>query len=265
MSDGGRMVSAKTGITQLLNVVPEGVELALIVFQGGSIRPTGFTTNVDTIRAAVKAASPGGGTPLANAIAKARMFLESSSHPMSKDWRYRIFSDGQETSGGNVVMQTRLLDQAVARRKGTKTKKPKDKVPPPKPVTDDSIPIYPQRWTRYAVKVDSRTGLDWIWMIEVKFLEKELPDGRCYVRLQYKSFGVAYGSITDADGSNKKIKWRINSSHNPKRSKLIRATSNEGKTAIERIRRKAGEMRAKTQTMQKCRQEIQENVQREVN
>ena len=265
MRDGNRMVNAKAGINKLLDSVPEGVELAIIIFQGTSNRAVGFTTDVEKIRAAVNAASAHDGTPLAAAIARARGFLESSSHPMSRDWRYRIFSDGQETAGGNVVLETRLLDQAIARRKGETTKKPKDKIPPPKPVVDDRIPIRPRQWTRHMVEVESRSGLDWIWLTEVKFTEKELPDGRCHVRFKSKSFGVAYGSITDAAGSNKKIKWRINSSPSPKRAKLVQATSDDGKAAIERIRRLADTAKAKTKSMQQCRRDIQENVQREVN
>jgi Mg-chelatase subunit ChlD len=265
MNDNSRMVNAKAGIKKLLDVVPEGVELAIVIFQGSSSRAVGFTRDIDQIRAAVDGASAGGGTPLAAAIATARKLLESSSHPMSTDWRYRIFSDGQETAGGNVVLETRLLDQAIARRKGKPAKKPKDKIPPPKPVVEDAIAINPQRWTAHMVEVDSRSGLDWIWLVEVKFTEKELPDGRCYVRLESKAFGVAYGSITDADGSNKRIKWQVNSQPSSSRSKLIRATSDRGRRAIERIRRLAAAMKAKSKSMQQCRQEIQQNVEREVN
>ncbi|MCP4376345.1 MAG: VWA domain-containing protein [bacterium] len=265
MGDEGRMVNAKAGIKKLLDSIPEGVELAIVIFQGSSSRAVGFTTDVGKIRTAVDSVSARGGTPLAAAIAKARIFLESSSHPMSFDWRYRIFSDGHETGGGNVVLQTRLLDQAIARRKGKPVKvKNKDKIPPPKPVAVDKIPIRPQRWTAHAVKIDSRTGLDWIWLVEVSFTEKELPDGRCYVRFESKAFGVAYGSITDADGSNKRIKWQVNSRPSSSRSKVMRATSDDGKAAIDRIRRHAATMKAKTKSMQKCRQEIQQNVEREV-
>jgi hypothetical protein len=85
------------------------------------------------------------------------------------------------------------------------------------------------------------------------------------VRLESKSFGVAYGSITDADGSNKKIKWQVNSTPSPKRSKVAQATSDDGKARIERIRNLAGAMKAKTKPMAQCRKDIQESVQREVN
>jgi len=265
MKDNNRMVNAKAGIKKLLDVVPKGVELAIIIFQGSGSRAVGFTRDIDAIRAAVDNASAYGGTPLAAAIATGRKLLESSSHPMSTDWRYRIFSDGQETAGGNVVLETRLLDQAIADRKGKPAKKPKDKVPPPKPVVVDKIPINPQQWTAHMVEVESRGSLDWIWLVEVSFVEKELPDGRCYVRFESKAFGVAYGSITDADGSNKKIKWRVNSSPSRSKSKVMRATSDDGKAAIDRIRRHAATMKAKTKSMQQCRQEIQQNVEREVN
>jgi hypothetical protein len=265
MRDNSRMVNAKAGIKKLLDNVPKGVELAIIIFQDTYSKAVGFTRDVDKIRAAVDAASAHDGTPLATAIARARKLLESSSHPVSRDWRYRIFSDGQEIAGGNVVLETRLLDEAIARRKGKPTKKPKDKIPPPKPVADEEIPIQPQQWTAHMVETDSRSGLDWIWLTEVKFTEKELPDGRCYVRLESKSFGVAYGSITDADGSNKKIKWQVNSTPSPKRSKVAQATSDDGKARIERIRNLAGAMKAKTKPMAQCRKDIQESVQREVN
>jgi hypothetical protein len=265
MNDNNRMVNAKAGIKKLLDIVPKGVELAIVIFQGSSNRAVGFTTDVDKIRAALDGASAGGGTPLAAAIASARKLLESSSHPMSRDWRYRIFSDGQETAGGNVVLETRLLDQAIARRKGKVAKKPKDKVPPPKPVAVEKIPVYPQQWSAHTVEVDSRSGFDWIWLVEMTFTEKELPDGRCYVRFESKAFGVAYGSITDADGSNKKIKWQVNSRPSSSRSKVMRATSDNGKAAIDRIRTHARAMKAKSKSMQQCRQEIQQNVEREVN
>jgi Mg-chelatase subunit ChlD len=265
MNDGGRMVSAKKGINMLLDNVPAGVELAIIIFQGSSNRAVGFTRDIGKIRAAVDSARANGGTPLAAAIATARKLLESSAHPMSTDWRYRIFSDGQETAGGNVVQETRLLDQAVARRKGKVAKKPKDKVPPPKPTPAEKIQISPRRWTAHIVETESRTGLDWIWLKEVKFTEKELPDGRCSVRLETKSFGVAYGSITDADGSNKKVQWRINSSPSRKRSKIVRATSDDGLAAIQRIRNKASALKAKSSPLAQCRQKIEQEVQREVN
>ena len=265
MNDNNRMVNARAGIRKLLDIVPKGVELALVIFQGSSNTAVGFTTDVNKIRAAVDGVSAGGGTPLAAAIASARKLLESSSHPMSRDWRYRIFSDGQETAGGNVVLETRLLDQAIARRKGKVAKKPRDKVPPPKPVAVEKIPVYPQQWTAHMVEVDSRSGFDWIWLVEMTFTEKELPDGRCYVRFESKAFGVAYGSITDADGSNKKIKWQVNSRPSSSRSKVMRATSDNGKHAIDRIRTHARAMKAKSKSMQQCRQEIQQNVEREVN
>jgi len=265
MNDSSRMVNAKAGIKKLLDSVPPGVELAIVIFQGLSNRAVGFTRDIDKIRAAVDSARANGGTPLAAAIATARKLLESSAHPMSSDWRYRIFSDGQETAGGNVVLETRLLDQAIANRKGKVVKKPKDKVPPPKPVEAEKIQIYPQQWTAHTVEVDSRTGLDWFWLTEIKFTEKELPDGRCSVRLETRSFGVAYGSITDADGSNKKVKWRINSRPSPKRSKIYQATSDDGLATIQRIRKKAADLKAKTMSMQQCRQKIEMEVQREVN
>jgi len=265
MNDNNRMVNARAGIKKLLDIIPKGVELAIVIFQGSSNTAVGFTTDVNKIRAAVDGVSAGGGTPLAAAIASARKLLESSSHPMSRDWRYRIFSDGQETAGGNVVLETRLLDQAIARRKGKVAKKPKDKVPPPKPVATEKIPVYPQQWTAHMVEVDSRSGFDWIWLVEMTFTEKELPDGRCHVRFESKAFGVAYGSITDADGSNKKIKWQVNSRPSSSRSKIMRATSDNGKHAIDRIRTHARAMKAKSKSMQQCRQEIQQNVEHEVN
>ena len=265
MAEHNRMVSAKAGIKKLLDAVPKGVELAIVIFQGSSSKAIGFTLDVDKIRAAVDAVRTGGGTPLAAAIARARTLLESSSHPMSRDWRYRIFSDGQETGGGNVVLETRLLDEAIARRKGKVAARPRDKIPPPKPVVDEKIPVNPTRWSAHMVEIESRTGFDWIWLIEMAFTEKELPDGRCSVRFASKGFGVAYGSITDADGSNKKIKWQVNSSPSPSRSQVMRATSDDGKAAIDRIRKHAAAMYAKRKSMQQCRQEIQQNVEREVN
>jgi hypothetical protein len=265
MNDNNRMVNAKAGIKKLLDAVPAGVELAIVIFQGSSNRTVGFTTDVEIIRAAVDGASANGGTPLAAAVARARMLLESSSHPKSREWRYRIFSDGQETAGGNVVLETRLLDQAIARHKGKPVKKLKDKVPPPKPVAVEKIPVNPQRWSAHTVEIDSRSGFDWIWLVDMTFTEKELPDGRCYVRFESKAFGVAYGSITDADGSNKKIKWQVNSRPSSSRSKIMRATSDDGKAAIDRARNHARAMKAKSKSMPQCRQEIQQNVEREVN
>jgi hypothetical protein len=45
----------------------------------------------------------------------------------------------------------------------------------------------------------------------------------------------------------------------------MRATSDNGKAAIDRIRTHARAMKAKSKSMQQCRQEIQQNVEREVN
>jgi len=262
MADDNRLVNARQAIMKLLDSVPDGVELALVVFQSGSTRPVGFTRDIGKIRAAVQGVSADGSTPLALAIANARVLLESATHPMSSDWRYRIFSDGQETCGGNVVKETRLLNEAIARRRGARPTPPKDKVPPPRPVAGEKIPCNPQRWTGHMVKVDSRASLDWIWLAEMTFVEKELPDGRCMVRFEYKPYGVAYGSITDADGGNLRIKWQVNS--RPSRGEVRQATSDDGKAAIDRIRQHAAQMKAKTKSMAQCRKEIQENVEREV-
>jgi len=262
MADDNRLVNAKKAITELLDEARQGDELALVIFQGGSTTPVGFTRDVARIREAAMKVSASGSTPLAAAVARARVLLESATHPMSYDWRYRIFSDGQETCGGNVVAEIRLLNAAIARRRGARPAPPKDKTPPPRPAVAEKIPCNPQRWTRHMVKVDSSASLDWIWLVEMTFVERELPDGRCMVRFEYRPYGVAYGSITDADGSNLKIKWQVNS--RPSRGEVRRATSDDGKAAIDRIRRYAAQMKAKTKSMAQCRKEIQEHVEREV-
>jgi len=257
MGDSNKLQNAKAGIMALLQNLPPRVELALVVFAGcGGVNVHGFTRNVESLKKIVTATQAGGGTPLAAAAAEARRVFLTAAHPRSRIWKCRIFSDGEESCNGDVTLNVHELEQTIAARAAPPPEEEEPEEEPEEEVED--VPCHPASWSTCRVRVrDGGLHLDQIYFDEVSFLERELPNGSCYVRLRTVSYGVIYGSIRDAGGGDVETLWRIPSSG---RENVESATSRDGRAAIERIRNRARALKAAGKTRQECRQEIERVV-----
>jgi hypothetical protein len=187
--------------------------------------------------------------------------LETAAHPQSYDWRYKLCTDGQETCGGNVAEELKKLNEAIARRRGEKPKPRKDKVPPPRKVPRVVIPCTPQKWKRYYVEVKTRPGHDWITRVKATYTERELPDGRCSVRLEILRRNVAYWGKYDPNG-NVLPRYAIDRVGT---RQVLQATSSDGRAAVAKISARAEAIKAKGhETTDPCKAEIEEHVRRNV-
>jgi len=254
MENQNRMVNSKKAIRALLDQLPQDVEMGLVVFYGPNhTEGHGFTRDREAIWKWVEKAQPYDGTPLAAGIDRARRLLINRSHPASLIWRYRVFSDGQETCGGNVVEALRRLDAAIAARRGQKPAPQPPLVPPPKKPQPNPFPCRPDSWEGYRVEVEKHRPFDWVFLVETKFEERALPDGRCIVRLEERPFGVAYGA-SRLPGQKRRVLWRVH--QEPDEVKVDEVTSDKGKAEVERVRARAAELRKRNTSMADCQKRI---------
>jgi len=253
MNEKGKLARAKQGINALLNELPPGVELALVTFGGcGNISVHGFTRNIKGLKQVLAGTSAGGGTPLAAAAAKARQLFLTAAHPRSRQWKCRIFSDGQESCQGDVTLNVHELERTIAQRNTPPPEEPRPDEPDEPEVP--KIECKPATWTINRVR--SRDGglhLDSIYFEQIKFMERELPNGSCYVRIRTTTHNVMYAGIRGPNDTTPRTDWRIQSNS---RDKVESATSRDGRAAIERIRTKAAAINATGKTMAQCRAEI---------
>lgn len=258
MDDDDKIGHAKQGITTLLNELPPHVELGLITFAGcGSTPVHGFTRNIEGLKKVVAGTSASGSTPLALSAKTARQLFLNAAHPRSRLWKCRIFSDGEESCQGDVTLDIHELERAIAHR-NTPPLPEVDREEPEEP-EPPKMDCKPTTWTINRVRVrDGGQHLDTIYLEQVRFMERELPNGVCYLHIRTTSHAVMYGSIRGPDDPTPTTLWRIQSNS---RDKVESTTSRQGHAAVERIRRKAAAIRLTGKTMVECRAEIDSIVQ----
>jgi hypothetical protein len=254
--EGDKLANAKSGIYGLLDGLPDGVELALLVFNGcDAPRTVGFTRDVERIRQLVDATTAGGGTGYARALQEAKLVFERSAHPEAPIWRYAPFSDGEETCNGDPIAAINDLEELI-RRHENRPSDEEEPPPPPESEEEPEIECHPQEWEVYAIKVrDGNRHLDRIRMVESRFRERELADGHCEVALTVETYGVTYGEMNDDPST---ARWRINSRSSTQES--FDATSRDGEAAVEAVRKKARKARAEGTNLDTCRLRIDRAV-----
>ncbi len=105
MSNDGKMAKAKAAASRVLTRLGPGTEVALIVFYScGNIKVEHeFTTEHSRVVAILPRIKPSGGTPLAAATRYGKDYLRN--HARGKSRELIILSDGQETCGGDPVLE----------------------------------------------------------------------------------------------------------------------------------------------------------------
>ncbi|WP_417497084.1 VWA domain-containing protein [Maricaulis sp.] len=256
MDEQNRMVNAKSGIDSTLDGLPDSreVEFALVSFSDcGSVSALDFTRDRAVVRARIAAVRPAGGTPLAQAHARARQVFAASADPRSGEWRYATFTDGAETCDGNVVAATRQLDALINRHRAPERDPPEppEQAPPPAPVVNCEL----DTWRGYEVNVeDGGRHLDTITLVEHSYLERALPDGRCIAQYQTRSYGIYYGSSRNRDGSDVRASWGINSQ--PSDTGTEFGTSRLGEADLLRVRNAARNERSNLLSLDRARARI---------
>jgi hypothetical protein len=254
--EGDKMANAKSGIYGLLDGLPDGVELALLVFNGcGPPQTVGFTRDVARIRQLVDATVASGSTGYARALQEAKLVFERSAHPEAPIWRYAPFSDGEETCDGDPIAAIDDLEELIRRHENRPSQ---EEEPPPPPEREDEpeIECDPQQWEVYGVKVrDGNLHLDRIRMVESRFRERELADGHCEVSITVETYGVTYGEMNDDPST---ARWRINSRSSTQET--FSATSRDGEAAVEAVRKKARKARGEGTNLDTCRLRIDQAV-----
>jgi len=204
---------------------------------------------------------PSGSTALASAISQARAYLIGFSHPGSREWRAAEFTDGQETCGGDVAAELYRLNAAIAEhgssvvdRNAINEEILADLEAEVAEAEDPDIVCQPDSWELFEVKVrESAAHLARISLIENRFSEVELPDGRCKLDLKREIYGIYYGS---GRGSG----WGINS--RPSDVKIRSAVSSEGQPAIDTLRAAAKELQYSGSEMYSAEVRISDAVRR---
>ncbi len=264
MGDNNRMQNAQQGIRQTLDGLPEDqtIELAGVVFYDcGSISTTGFTRNVDQVRDFLLGASPSGGTPLAEANTFARNLIAGTANPGAQDWRYVTFTDGQETCDGNIAAAAQDLEQLLRDHRRLQEGREPEKEDEEE-VAREALPqvtCNPASWRGYQVEVvGNGPGLDDIKLIEQWYIERALPDGRCFARLETKMYYAYYGSIRNRSGGPTRSSWNINSRSSEETVDF--GTSRLGASDLDRVRNAATTLRPQTITLDAARAQIADAV-----
>lgn len=103
MGNDNKMASAKAAASQAVKSLGPNVEIALLTYDGGCSggwrTKEGFTTDKKRILEAIQDLAPGGGTPMAPAVAYAQQYLEQQHHPQSTAAQILLLSDGQNDCG----------------------------------------------------------------------------------------------------------------------------------------------------------------------
>ena len=260
MDEAGRMVNAKAGIDSTLEGLPEDreVEFALVSFSDcGAINALEFTRDRAAVRARVAGIQPAGGTPLAQAHARARQVFAASADPRADEWRYATFTDGAETCDGNVVAATQQLDALINRHRAPERDPPEG--PPPVAPPASVVNCELDTWRGYEVNVeDGGRHLDTITLVEHSYIERALPDGRCIAQHQTRSYGVYYGSSRNRNGSEVRAGWGINSQPSDTRTEF--GTSRLGEADLLRVRNGAASQRSRLLSLDRARARIAQAV-----
>lgn len=252
--DTGRMENAKQGIATTLDGLPEDriVEVAGVIFYScSSISEYAFTRNIANIKSFFMGASPSGATALAKSHYVAGKLFDSSADPASPEWRFSSFTDGEETCGGNVAGAARYLDAKIMDHKGALRERPPEPPEPVKPL--EEVECKPTSWRSYKVNHTPARPFDDIGLTEYWYLERALPDGRCFARLETRDYGVYYGAGSAGSG------WGINSK--PSEVKADFGTSSKGVKDLDRVRNLAQSTRRGTSDLPRARTEIAKKVQ----
>lgn len=261
-NEDGRMESAKQGIYNALDGLDDGVEVAVLVFNGcGSASAVGFTRDLNVVKQFVVGISPGGDTALASTISQARAYLIAASHPASPEWRAAEFTDGEETCEGDVAGELYRLNAAILAHNenapvadGVNEEILEDLEAEAAEIEEPSIACRRTDWENYKVEVETgATTLQRIRLFERRFTEEELPDGSCKLQLKVDMYGVYYGS---GRGSG----WGINS--RPSDTDLSFASSSDGKAGVDDLRAKADAFENDGYEMYRAEREIVEAVNR---
>ncbi|MCP5038755.1 MAG: VWA domain-containing protein [Rhodobacteraceae bacterium] len=257
MDDSGRMEMAKGGIEETLAQLPEDlvVEVGAVVFSScSSIQTYPFTRDHEALAAYIRSVSPDGGTALARAHYVAGNLFDSSADPGAGEWRFASFTDGEETCDGNVAAAVRDLSAKTREHRATLEEQEPEAPPEPDPVK--AVQCNPSSWRAYQVQVTPAEPFDTIGLVEHWFIERSLPDGRCFARLQTRLYYVYYGSGPAASG------WGVNSS--PSEDSAEFGTSSKGEADLNRVRNMAEAVRNASTDLGRARSSIASAVAREL-
>ncbi len=264
MGDGtGRIESARDGIIEMVRQLPpdKAVELGAVVFSGcENFRIYPFSRDRESFIGFIAGIQPDSATDLAGAhYTGARMFLYDAD-PAAPEWRFATFTDGMETCGGNPAGAAAYLKNRIDRHTGIVTSARREAPPPKRPETaPEPVACNPDSWRTYKVSSDEHATLPTISMTEYWYLERALPDGSCFARLERKLYYVHYGSIRNAGSDNPaRTLWRLNSQ--PSEESAEFGSSRQGKAALDRVRERAGRVRPDGLSTEAARQRISELV-----
>lgn len=259
MADNNKMPNAKSGIASALSRIPTSFEVGAIVLSNcGRIDTLPFTRDFNQLKSQLLKAQPSGSTPIAAALARTRVMLETEAHSLSRKWTYLPFTDGQESCGGDVGAETGRLDAAIsAHANQNPVVARNDREAPPSQDPEDNLPkvkCQPMSWTRYETKVrDGRMSLDDVSLIEQTYVEQQDAAGRCTLALVTKRYGIYYGAIKG------KSLWRVNS--RPSSRTRVAVGSSDGADAVEAFRTQSNNKLQGMDTMAGARRKIEAAVQ----
>ena len=254
MGDGtGRMELAKSGIADTLTQMPADlvVEVGAVVFyncRGIEIRP--FTRDLEAMNTFIQGVQPSQSTALGEALEAAAWLFDSSADPAATEWRFASFTDGDETCGGNVAAAMQALTDKTREHTAVLQNEEPEDPPEPEPVV--GVECRPASWRAYQVDVGSAITLPRISLVEHWYLERALPDGRCFARLQSETRHVYYGEGSAASG------WGVNSNVSLESSEF--GSSSQGIEDLNRVRRLAETIRNTSTDLQSARSQISDAV-----
>ncbi len=258
MGEQGRIENARAGIQQTLSGLPadQRIELGAIVFYNcNNIETIPFTRDVEAIRNRLIAVVPSGGTPLAGAYLSARRLLASAANPGALEWRYVTFSDGAETCDGNAAGAAQELEQLLRDHRNVVRGEEPEEEPPVRRAPLPVVACTPASWRAYTVEIDDNgSGFDDIRLINHWFIERVLPDGRCFNRLESKTYNVYYGSSRNRRGGGARSGWGINSRASDEAVEF--GTSRNGAADLDRVRGIAQTARGQSVSLQDARGQI---------
>jgi len=257
MDDNGRMENAKKGIAQTLDNLPEGllIEVGGVIFYSCSgISEYSFTRDIPAVKSFLMGASPSSATALAKAHYVAGKLFDNSADPAATEWRFSTFTDGEETCGGNAAGAANYLSAKTKEHKGALRGKSPEKPKPLKPL--EQVECFPSSWRGYATATKSAKPFDDIQLIEAWYLERALPDGRCFARLETRKYGVYFGASSTASG------WGVNSKSSQTDADF--GTSSKGVADLDRVRNKAQIFKRKSVKLSAARNKISALVQEQL-
>ena len=258
MGEGtGRLENAKAGIGQTLDNLPadKAIEAGAVIFYNcNDIRTHHFTRDIDAVKSFLLSATPQSATPLARAHEVAGHLFDNSADPASSDWRFSTFTDGEESCDGDVAGSARALNAKIREHADAQRQRPPPLPEPPAPL--EKVECRPASWRGYQSETIRRQPSDTIRLIEHWYLERALPDGRCFARLETRQYGVYYGSGRAASG------WGVNS--RPSETDSIFGTSSKGVADLDRVRNQASAVRRNSSSLPDARNNISDLVRQQL-